>query len=190
MKSNLRNNPRPINIFFSAPFANHQSRIKQGTNDRLPKLVLTSKGKTPIIHPPLSEYLEETFIDLTETLRSQLGKNKTSFPLFLTLFALGIAILLSVGLPLTILICIIIGWLMASVVGTSDNPRIREFNRRQVVGLVHNQITNRKFEDRVKESQWFLDALAEMHKDIVFECTVVEEKELGGGEMEKKGVGW
>lgn len=79
---------------------------------------------------------------------------------------------------------------MASIVGTSDNPRIREFNRRQVVGLVHNQITNRKQEDRVKESQWFLDALAEMHKDIVFECTVVEEKEVGGGEMEKKGVGW
>jgi hypothetical protein len=48
---------------------------------------------------PLSKYLEEAFIDLTETLRSPLGKNKTSIPLILTLFVLGIAILLSVGLP-------------------------------------------------------------------------------------------
>jgi hypothetical protein len=136
---------------------------------------------------PLSAYLEEVFIDLTETLRSPLGKNKTSIPLILTLFVLGIAIILSVGLPLTILIFIIIAWTMASVVGTSDNPRIREFNRRQVVGLVHDQIMNRKLEDRVKESQWFLDALAEMHKDIVFECTVVGKEDVGGGEMEKKG---
>jgi hypothetical protein len=66
---------------------------------------------------------------------------------------------------------------LASVVGTSDNPRVWDFNRRQIVGLVHDQIKNRKFEDRVKESQWFLDALEEMHKDIVFECMVVEEKE-------------
>jgi hypothetical protein len=35
------------------------------------------------------------------------------------------------------------------------------------------------------ESQWYLNALAEMHADIVFECTVVEKQVVGGGEMEK-----
>jgi hypothetical protein len=65
---------------------------------------------------------------------------------------------------------------MASVVGTSDNPQIREFNRRKIVSWVHDQIMNRKLENRVKESQLFLDALGEMHEDIVFECTVAERR--------------
>jgi hypothetical protein len=136
---------------------------------------------------PLSGVLEETFIDLTESLRSPLSKT-SSIPLLFTLCLLSVTILLTVGLPLIILIFILIYWLMASVIGTSDNPRILEFNQRRIVSLVHDQIRNRKVEDRVKESQWFLDAFREMHEDIVSECTVVRMEAVGGGEM-KKGLG-